>query len=536
MAPIKVINWVTNQPQVLGGLLISVIDLPYNANGDGIKDDFPAINAAINDISKAGGGTLYFPAGKYLCTSGSISPASNMVLQGAGIDVTIISNNVQTFPNDQTISIYGTMTGANTGWPDSNTTYPINAPTIGDSKVTTTAAADAGNFPADTIIFISGGLHSTSFWYPGWHTTVLSSNPATGIITLTETLPFGGSQITTVQKILSLKQNIAIRDMTLVSGKASALGCFVAKNILIENVKCIPGVAGVATGPGAALGVCRNSMFRNCRMEQGCSPIELFVASDSYIEGCHLTNSGIVIDGGCFDCGVINNYIKDPMQSGVGVSAVVIANYDFRCKVIGNSITGVSANTQGVNIPGAGVSIEGGHTIIGNSITTVDTSTTFGIGINNVSNNTVVGNYINNAAFGIGIAAGSIGNTVEANTIVGVTTPYFVDSTSSIREPFTAALWPALFPAGATPSVKNGHTFQVFQSGAQNTTNFTDGITGQEIAMFFGDSNTTLVAGPSLHLSGGINYNPPANTMMKFVFLQSGGFSAWYELSRVTTN
>src|SRR5882762_5280841 len=220
----------------------------FGVTGDGVTDDYPKINRALSKIASAGGGTLYFPRGTYISSSGSIKPPSNTVLQGAGIDATFLLNNVGSFPDDQTISIYGDMTGDKAGWPGSNTTYPCNAPTIGDNKVTTTVAADAGNFPAGTIIFISGGLHSTSFWYPGWHTTVLSTNPGTGVITLDETLPFGGSQITTVQKIFSLKQNITIRDMTLVAGAASAIGCFVAKNILVENVKCIPGVSGVANG------------------------------------------------------------------------------------------------------------------------------------------------------------------------------------------------------------------------------------------------------------------------------------------------
>jgi len=447
--------------------------------GDGVTDDLPAINAAINTVSAVGGGTLYFPAGTYLSASGSIKPASNTFLQGAGIDSTIISNNVPTFPDDQTISIYGTMTGANTGWPGSNTIYSINAPTMGSNTVTTTVASNASNFPNGTIIFISGDLHGTSFWYPGWHTTVLSSNPGTGVITLSETLPFGGNQITTVQKILSLKQNITIRDMTIVAGKASAIGCFVAKNILVENVKVIPGIFGVAFGPSVALGVCRNSMFRNCRLEQGVGPIDVFVASDTYVEGCHLTNGTIVVDGGSFDCGVINNYIKDPMQSGLGANAITLASYDARCKVIGNSITGVPANVQGINIPGTPVSGEGSHIIMGNTITTVDTSTTFGITCNNISNNTIVGNYINNAGFGIALASSATNNLIDSNMIINTTTPYFIDSTSSVRQPFVTGPYTiSSLPtanvgiSGARATVTNGVASPTYQ-GVVSTTGTT---------------------------------------------------------------
>jgi len=39
----------------------------YGAKGDGTTVDTPAINRAIDSVSAAGGGTLYFPAGNYLC-------------------------------------------------------------------------------------------------------------------------------------------------------------------------------------------------------------------------------------------------------------------------------------------------------------------------------------------------------------------------------------------------------------------------------------------------------------------------------------
>jgi polygalacturonase len=41
----------------------------YGAAGDGKKIDSPAINKAIDKASEAGGGTVYFPAGTYLCFS-----------------------------------------------------------------------------------------------------------------------------------------------------------------------------------------------------------------------------------------------------------------------------------------------------------------------------------------------------------------------------------------------------------------------------------------------------------------------------------
>lgn len=39
----------------------------FGARGDGVKIDTPAINRAIEAVAKAGGGTVYFPAGTYAC-------------------------------------------------------------------------------------------------------------------------------------------------------------------------------------------------------------------------------------------------------------------------------------------------------------------------------------------------------------------------------------------------------------------------------------------------------------------------------------
>src|SRR5664279_5632800 len=58
----------------------------FGAVGDGKNLDSKAINAAIESAVKAGGGTVYIPAGNYLC--GSIRLKSNITLlidQGATI-------------------------------------------------------------------------------------------------------------------------------------------------------------------------------------------------------------------------------------------------------------------------------------------------------------------------------------------------------------------------------------------------------------------------------------------------------------------
>ena len=75
------------QPGATSKVSASVFNVrTYGAKGDSIKLDSPAINMAIDAASKAGGGTVFFPAGTYL--SGSIRLKSNIALyldQGAVI-------------------------------------------------------------------------------------------------------------------------------------------------------------------------------------------------------------------------------------------------------------------------------------------------------------------------------------------------------------------------------------------------------------------------------------------------------------------
>ena len=67
--------------------------LIIKAVGDGIFNDLPAINAAINVAGAAGGGIVFLPSGKYKCEGSgwsAINMLSNVVLQGADVEQTII--------------------------------------------------------------------------------------------------------------------------------------------------------------------------------------------------------------------------------------------------------------------------------------------------------------------------------------------------------------------------------------------------------------------------------------------------------------
>jgi hypothetical protein len=67
----------------------NVQSAPFEARGDGRTDDSRAIQEAIEAANAAGGGTVYFPAGRY-SISRTLTLFSRIYLVGAGVDATQI--------------------------------------------------------------------------------------------------------------------------------------------------------------------------------------------------------------------------------------------------------------------------------------------------------------------------------------------------------------------------------------------------------------------------------------------------------------
>jgi len=78
-------------------MIIDVTLPPFNAVGNGISDDFIAIQAALNSVS-ANGDTVYFPSGVYKITNG-LKSKSNTVIKGDGFASCIKGNNNRVFEN-----------------------------------------------------------------------------------------------------------------------------------------------------------------------------------------------------------------------------------------------------------------------------------------------------------------------------------------------------------------------------------------------------------------------------------------------------
>jgi hypothetical protein len=65
---------------------INVKDAPYNATGDGIKDDTSAFQNALNAVGNAGGGVVFAPTGNYLI-AGVLQIPTATALQGVSSHV-----------------------------------------------------------------------------------------------------------------------------------------------------------------------------------------------------------------------------------------------------------------------------------------------------------------------------------------------------------------------------------------------------------------------------------------------------------------
>ena len=69
---------------------ISVKDAPFNAVADGVANDTTAVQAALNALGAAGGGTLYFPKGRYTLSAQLTYSGGPIQILGDGIEATVL--------------------------------------------------------------------------------------------------------------------------------------------------------------------------------------------------------------------------------------------------------------------------------------------------------------------------------------------------------------------------------------------------------------------------------------------------------------
>lgn len=191
----------------------------YGATGDGVTDDAPAVRRAVAAVEASGGGTVYFPAGKYYFNSTDpypVHPAySNkayVTLNGSGIHVQCAPGAVlNTAPSlGLTLFMFGLYGDGIHGEVDYEHGYRANAvTTLGASNITLSSAADAVHFKPGDLVYILGGpgKESNGDGELNWITTVNAATGELGLLKPTSK-PYTGNNSN-----IGLKNNISIMNV-----------------------------------------------------------------------------------------------------------------------------------------------------------------------------------------------------------------------------------------------------------------------------------------------------------------------------------
>jgi hypothetical protein len=347
------------------------------------------INSAITAVSAAGGGRVVLPAGTITIAS-RIILKSGVTLMGAGMEATKIVNTSGSSPDNIAIDGRGVL-GSN---------YAINVPTEGALTVTTTTAANAGNFATGSLIALSGDLYGQDY-VPLWITTVASVNAGTGVITLNEKLR--RADLSKVHVVTSQVTNIGVQDLTISSTGDVGIIFKYVRNGVIERVYL---GSGIGTAGGNIVGS-RDVRVSNCIMDAGKS-IDFHSTLDSVRERNVLRTGGLALEGGCDSISLVAEHIYDPAGSGMKLDTQT-----QRCKISACSIINVADNQVGINIDGSaivasGVAGYGSHVVEGNIVTGNGSGTNYGMSFGGSSKgNLAGGNHLHNLGLGITIPVGS---------------------------------------------------------------------------------------------------------------------------------
>jgi polygalacturonase len=207
----------------------------YGATGDGKTLDTPAVNAAIEAAAAAGGGTVLFPAGTYLCFSVHLKSNVHLYLdQGATI---LAADSPQP----------GQTTGYNGG------TYDAAEP-----KTDWDAYQDYGHNHWHNSLIWGEDLHDFSIAGPGliWGRGLsrgTGRSSATNLIFMAEQAGVGN-------KAIALKncRNVLLRDFSILKGGHFGLLLTGVDNLTIDNLKLD------TDRDGMDIDCCQNVRVSNC--------------------------------------------------------------------------------------------------------------------------------------------------------------------------------------------------------------------------------------------------------------------------------
>lgn len=281
-------------PSLTGKVVYSVRD--YGAAGDGKTLDSPAIDKAIEACAKAGGGTVYLPAGTYL--SGSIHMKSNINLH---------------------IDAGATILGA----PQEMKAYDPAEPFEGK------AYQDGGHTYFHNSLIWGENLTNISITGPG----MINGGGLTS-----RDKAVGAGSINQGDKAIAFKlcRNVLMRDFTIFHGGHFAILVTGCDNMTVDNVTMDTNRDGID------IDCCRNVMVSNCRInspgDDALCPKSSFalgkpvITENLTIVNCQVSGylEGTLLDGRMLPGRRKNGRIKFGTEANGGFRNITIANCTVR--------------------------------------------------------------------------------------------------------------------------------------------------------------------------------------------------------------
>ena len=284
----------------------------YGAAGNGKQLDSPAINRAIEMAATAGGGTVFLPAGTYLC--GSIHLANNLDLcLDAGAVILGAPQKLNAY--DETEPFPGIA------YQDGGHCYFHNSLIWGENL---------------TNVFISGhgminggGLERDP--------KILDEMCGYKHFPTPNTKTYPPVRIGNKSIALKLCKNVVIRDVTVLHGGHFAILATGCDNLTIDNVTLD------TNRDGMDLDCCCNTIVSNCRVnsptddgicpKSTCALGELRLTENLTIVNCQVSGfvEGTLLDGTMRPSKAPTGRIKFGTESSGGFRNCTIANCTFRC-------------------------------------------------------------------------------------------------------------------------------------------------------------------------------------------------------------
>ena len=287
----------------------------FNAVGDGTNLDSPAIDRAIQAASATGGGTVFVPAGTYLC--GSIHLTNNIHLYlDAGAVI---------LGAPQAMNVYDeTEPWSNNPYQDGGHCYFHNSLIWGENltniSITGPGMINGGGLVSDDKLLDE--MCGFSRWSPTNRTPLLETK-------------FQPSRLGNKAIALKLCRNVLLRDITIFHGGHFAILATGCDNLTVDNVTMDTDRDGID------IDCCCNTTVSNCRInsprDDGLCPKSSFalgrnvITENLTIVNCQVSGfqEGTLLDGTMKPARGTGR-IKFGTEANGGFRNVTVANCTFR--------------------------------------------------------------------------------------------------------------------------------------------------------------------------------------------------------------